>query len=166
MLIAYIQIVGINPIDCYGASVTEDETRNLRTTRQSYGFSVSSNTSASTPCVDGKNRMRMFGGSLVVVSYRDRPAYQEGRERWAAYQRDVLQAHLERGTGARRPVIPMAWGSLPRSMRKVINAAEWTLDALTRSAVTGRAAPTRPTRTATAGHLPTSPDRRMGQPLT
>ncbi len=130
LLIAYIQIVGINPIDCYGASVTEDETRNLRTTRQSYGFSVSSNTSASTPCVDGKNRMRMFGGSLVVVSYRDRPAYQEGRERWAAYQRDVLQAHLERGTGARRPVIPMAWGSLPRSMRKVINAAEWTLDAI------------------------------------
>ena len=130
LLISYLQIVGINPVDCYGASVTEDETRNIRTTRQSYGFSVTTNTSASTPCVDGKSRMRNYGGSLVVISYRDRPAYQAGRERWAAYQSEVLQAHLERGTGVRRPVSPMPWGSLPRVVRRAINAAEWTLDAI------------------------------------
>jgi hypothetical protein len=45
--------------------------------------------------------MRAHGCEQLVLMYRDRPAYVTGRERWAAYQRDRLQARLERGTGRR-----------------------------------------------------------------
>ena len=41
---------------------------------------------------------------MVVVAYADRPEYREGRERWAAYQRDVLRARLDHRTGVRPPI--------------------------------------------------------------
>ncbi|MFC7503073.1 hypothetical protein, partial [Nocardioides sp. GCM10030258] len=44
------------------------------------------------------------GGSRVVVAYRDAPEYVAGRERWASYERDVLQAQLSVGTAVRAPV--------------------------------------------------------------
>ena len=44
------------------------------------------------------------GCEHVVFVYRDRPDYAAGRERWAAYQAEQLQAKLERGTGIRRRV--------------------------------------------------------------
>jgi hypothetical protein len=128
LLRSYLDIVGVNPFDCYGASVTEDGVRNLRASRTSGWIQVTTNTSTSLPCVDGTARMRMHGGSLIVVTYRDRPEYRAGRERWSAYQRAVLQAQLQQGTGARRPVSPMAYGSLGRGTRRLIGLAERAAD--------------------------------------
>lgn len=125
---SYLDIVGVNPFDSYAASVTEDTFRDLRTLRRKGFMQVNTNTSTSLPCVDGESRMRMFGGSLVVVAYRDRPDYVTGRQRWAAYERDVLQSQLSQGTGARRPVTPMAFGSLGRGTRQAIRWAEIALD--------------------------------------
>jgi len=56
------------------------------------------------PCADGQDRGRIHGAEHIVVSYCDSPGYAEGRVRWAAYQEEVLQAHLERGIATRRPV--------------------------------------------------------------
>lgn len=124
LLRAYLDIVGVNPFDCYGASVTEDEFRDLRANRTTGWIQVNTNTSTSLPCVDGTARMRMHGGSLVVITYRDRPEYATGRARWSAYEREVLQSRLHLGTGARRPVTPMEYGSLGPGTRRLIRMAE------------------------------------------
>ena len=55
------------------------------------------------PCADGKDRVRMHGGSYLVISYRDSPAYAEGRERWAAYQSEVLKARAGPRAPSARP---------------------------------------------------------------
>lgn len=125
---AYLDIVGVNPFDCYTAAITEDTFRDLRTSRRKGFMQLNTNTSAAVPCVDGETRMRMYGGALVVVAYRDRPDYQAGRQRWADYEREVLQSQLDRGTGARRPVTPMEYGSVGRGLRRVIRMAERTAD--------------------------------------
>ena len=54
------------------------------------------NVGSAQPCADGKPRQRLHGARRVVVSYRDRPEYAAGRERWQQYQTQVLLAHLER----------------------------------------------------------------------
>jgi hypothetical protein len=68
--------------------------------------------------------MRTHGCEWVVLAYRDRPEYAEGRSRWAAYQRDVLQAHLERGVRVR----PALWvddvSGLPPVVQKALRVAE------------------------------------------
>jgi hypothetical protein len=56
------------------------------------------------PCADGEARGRLHGAQQVVVAYRDSAAYAAGRERWGAYQRDVLQARLDDATGRRAPL--------------------------------------------------------------
>ena len=43
-------------------------------------------------------------GSRVVVAYRDSPEYAAGRERWEAYEREVLQASLSHRIALREPV--------------------------------------------------------------
>lgn len=103
---AYLEIVGVGPADCYSAQVTEDRPRDVRATGSKLGGLVSYNTNVGEkqPCADGKDRSRLAGGSVVVIAYRDREAYAAGRERWAAYERDVLQATLANGTGAWRVV--------------------------------------------------------------
>ncbi len=40
----------------------------------------------------------------MVLVYRDGPEYVEGRARWSAYERDVLQAALSHGTNTRPAV--------------------------------------------------------------
>lgn len=107
VLMAYLQIVGVSPADCFGAAVTIDRfTQYAEKTGRTEG-NVSMATLKPTdgvklPCADGTLRRRLHGGSLVVVSYRDTPAYREGRERWHAYQHDVLFARMHQKTGARR----------------------------------------------------------------
>jgi len=93
LLLMYLEVVGISPADCYGAQVTIHHVREL-TGR--FGPAGSVNFGPKQPCADGKDRMRLHGAEHVVVTYRDSPAYVEGRARWAAYQEQVLQAHLER----------------------------------------------------------------------
>ena len=43
-------------------------------------------------------------GTRVVITYRDSPAYAEGRQRWVNYQRNVLFARLHQKTDSRRPI--------------------------------------------------------------
>jgi hypothetical protein len=99
LLRAYLEVVGLQPRDCYGAQATVQRAQEVR---QAGVFTT--NLGPKQPCADGKERMRARSGDVVVVAYRDRPEYVAGRARWAAYQLEVLQAHLERGTGARAVV--------------------------------------------------------------
>ncbi|MCX6398843.1 MAG: hypothetical protein NTX33_02790 [Propionibacteriales bacterium] len=100
LLMAYLSIVGIRPRDCYSAQVTVDQPGNI------IGGTAHTTTTGAEkePAADGEMRKRFRGGSRVVVAYRDSPEYAAGRERWAAYERDVLQAQLTVGTAVRAPV--------------------------------------------------------------
>jgi hypothetical protein len=109
VLLAYLEVVGLRPGDCYGAEVTIDEL-------SAYGSVTSTNDESlalddlklggyeKSICADGEARTRLQCGSLVVISYRDRPEYAEGRNRWRAYQDVVWQARMHLKTGARRPI--------------------------------------------------------------
>lgn len=100
LLHGYLSIVGVRPEDCYSAQVTQD-----RPTNFIGGTAHVTTTSAEADvAADGQVRKRFRGGSRVVVVYRDSPAYAEGRQRWEAYERDVLQARLGNRTGLRTPV--------------------------------------------------------------
>ncbi|NYJ03482.1 hypothetical protein HNR19_004180 [Nocardioides thalensis] len=100
LLHSYLSIVGVRPQDCYSAQVTQDRPDNF------VGGTghVTTTGAESDVAADGQLRRRFRGGSRVVVVYRDSPAYAEGRQRWAAYERDVLQARLGNRTGLRSPV--------------------------------------------------------------
>jgi hypothetical protein len=100
LLLAYLEVVGLQPSDCYSAQATVDRALELV-----QGGFLTTNLGPKQPCADGKDRMRTHACEHVVVAYRDRPEYAEGRARWAAYQQDVLQAHLERGMRLRPPVV-------------------------------------------------------------
>jgi hypothetical protein len=104
LLRAYLEVVGVRPEDSYSAQVTEDDPRDLNTARQKGVFTLTTNRGDEQPCADGELRPRLTGGAHVVLVYRDRAEYAEGRTRWAAYERDVLQAALSHGTHVRRPV--------------------------------------------------------------
>jgi hypothetical protein len=100
LLQAHLEIVGIQPADCFSTQATIDEPRVLHG-RIAFGTST---IGSEQPSADGKMRRRIHGCRQVVIIYRDRPEYAEGRARWQAYQAEVLQAHLERATNVRRPV--------------------------------------------------------------
>lgn len=102
LLRAYLEVVGVRSFDCYSAQVTIDRPFPL-VGRILMG---TSNVGSAQPCADGKERRRLQGARRVVVTYRDRPEYAEGRVRWHRYQNEVLLAHLERGTDLRTPVTP------------------------------------------------------------
>lgn len=119
LLRAHLEVVGLHPSDCYSAQATFQATRALQ-----QGGLFTTNLGPKQPCADGKDRMRTAGCEVVVVVYRDRPEYAVGRERWAAYQRDVLQAHLERGSAARRVVDAVDDSGLPSPIRAVFKVAE------------------------------------------
>jgi len=96
LLHAYLEVVGVRPEDSYSAQATADRVRPLS--------GAHANTGPKQSCADGKERMRAHGCEHVVFVYRDRPEYAAGRERWAAYQEQQLQARLERATGIRRRI--------------------------------------------------------------
>ena len=124
LLRSYLEVVGVQPADSYSAQVTEDGARDLRTSKRKGVFTVTTNLGTSLPCADGTDRRRVHGGTRVVVAYRDRPEYAVGRERWAAYEREVLMTALANETGARRPVEAVEWSSVPGGLRGLIRAAE------------------------------------------
>lgn len=100
LLFAYLEVVGVLPGDCWSAQVTCTTNRALV---GKSGF-VTHNMGKKLPCADGKDRARLHGAEDVVIVYRDRPEYVAGRERWAAYQRDVLQARLDGASNGRHVV--------------------------------------------------------------
>ena len=101
LLRMYLEVVGVRAADCYGAQVTVHSAQELIGRVLGEG---ATNVGPKQPCADGKDRGRIHGAEHVVVTYRDSAAYAEGRARWAAYQEEVLLAHLERGTGIREAV--------------------------------------------------------------
>lgn len=123
LLRAYLEVVGIQPSDCYGAQVTFDHAREIR-----QGGFLTTNLGPKQPCADGVDRMRTRAGEVVVVTYRDRPALAEGRERWAAYQHDVLRSHLEREPRVRPPIVVGDDADLPAPIRAAVavsDALDW-----------------------------------------
>ncbi len=52
----------------------------------------------------GADRSRFHAAEHLVIAYRDRDEYRAGRERWSAYQSDVLRARIDRLSGARPPI--------------------------------------------------------------
>ena len=127
LLRAYLGIVGVAPHDSYGVQVTYDKPLDLLG-RSSTSSHVRKTTGGDElPCADGKPRVRMHGGAHVVVAYRDSPAYAEGRQRWAAYEDEVLQADLSRGTDPRRPLPAGKYGmgKAERTVNRVADAASF-----------------------------------------
>ncbi|KAA1415483.1 hypothetical protein F0U44_21100 [Nocardioides humilatus] len=100
LLEAYLGIVGVRPQDCYSAQVTCDQPMNIL----GGGQFVTTTSTESEPAADGQSRPRFRGGSRIVVAYRDSADYVEGRERWAAYQREALRTTLENRVAVREPV--------------------------------------------------------------
>lgn len=124
LLVSYLEVVGVHPAHCYGAAVVESGPRPIDGSGGAGPFTVTTNIGAEQLCADGERRRRLHAGLHVVVTYLDTQTYVEGRERWARYQREVLQATLENGTGARRPVEAPRLGSVPAGLRGLIRAAE------------------------------------------
>lgn len=100
LLHSYLAIVGVRPEDCYSAQVTQERPGNI----VGGTAHVTTTGAESDVAADGQVRKRFRGGSRVVVVHRDSPAYAEGRRRWEAYERDVLQTRLGNGTALRAPV--------------------------------------------------------------
>jgi hypothetical protein len=121
LLEAYLAVVGVRPQDCYSAQVTLDQPSDIIG-----GTAHVTTTSAEAEiAADGVSRKRFRGGSRIVVAYRDAPDYAAGRERWAAYQREVLQTTLEHRIVVREPLDRMsvldrgALGKLVRGVEAV-----------------------------------------------
>ena len=119
LLRSYLEVVGVAPADCYSAQATVDRPQQIV-----QGGFLTTNLGPRQPCADGEDRMRSHACEQVVVAYRDRPEYAAGRERWAGYQRDVLQAHLERGMRLRPPVTVDDLSDVPRVLRPAVRVAE------------------------------------------
>ena len=102
LLLAYLEVVGVRAADCYGVQATVDHARPLI-----QGGFFTTNLGPRQPCADGKPRMRTHGCDRVVIAYRDTPDYVAGRERWAAYEGEVLQARLRNGVRVRPPLVSL-----------------------------------------------------------
>jgi hypothetical protein len=103
LLLMYLEVVGVRSADSYGIAATRTDEGlladlSLASARQNFRGPTKSR------CADGKDRTTMHAAQHLVVTYRDRPEYADGRARWQAYQRDVLDAHLDHLTGAHPPL--------------------------------------------------------------
>ena len=127
LLRAYLEIVGIAPQDSYGVQVTYGRPLDLMLRTSTHTGIRRTTGGDEMPCADGKDRVRMHGGAYLVITYRDSPAYAEGRERWAAYQTKVLKAQLEREIHPRGPVPAGNYGGgkLKRTFNKVVDVVDF-----------------------------------------
>jgi hypothetical protein len=94
LMSAYLEVVGVRPEDSYGVQVTRAASSqgiadlSLATFRKN---------------LSGPAKL-IQAGELVIVAYRDRAEYEEGRVRWRAYQEEVLRARLDHRTDVRPPL--------------------------------------------------------------
>jgi hypothetical protein len=131
LLSAYLEIVGVAASDAYAAQVTYDRRFDLWSRSSTSAHFRRTGGGPAMPCADGKARERMAGGHHLVVAYRDRPGYAEGRARFDAYAEQELRAFLRRGLGLRAPV-PKPPGRLERTVDRVADVAEFfTMDPTT-----------------------------------
>lgn len=100
---AYLEVVGVRSEDCFGVQVTRTTEKGLADLSLA---SAKKNFRAppKLPCADGKDRARLHAAEHVVIAYRDRAGYGDGRARWRAYQDEVLHATLDHLTGERPPI--------------------------------------------------------------
>jgi hypothetical protein len=103
LLVAYLQIVGVHSEDSYGAQITRTAERSiadlsLASARKNF------RSAPKVPSADGEDRRRLHVAEHLVIAYRDRSEYEQGRERWRAYQREVLRARLDHLSGERPPI--------------------------------------------------------------
>ncbi|MET0683677.1 MAG: hypothetical protein ABW060_00090 [Solirubrobacteraceae bacterium] len=128
LLSAYLEIVGVASADAYAAQVTHDRRFDLASRSSASGHVRRTGGGPPMPCADGKARERMAGGHHVVVAYRDRPEYAQGRARFDAYAERELCAFLRRALNLRAPV-PRPPGRLERTVDRVADVAEFfTMD--------------------------------------
>lgn len=103
LLLAYLEVVGLQPQDCYAASPTRTTESpglgDLGPAGVSRGWKL-----PKQPCADGQERVRLNAAEHVLVAYRDAPQYAAGRDRWAAYEREVLHARLASVPDVREPM--------------------------------------------------------------
>jgi hypothetical protein len=102
LLRMYLEVVGVRASDSYGAQVTrttDSGLADLGPAGRSRDFRL-----PRFPCADGTDRERQSAAEDVVIAYRDRPEYGEGRRRWAAYEDEVLHARLSHRTDVRPPL--------------------------------------------------------------
>lgn len=121
LLRAYLEVVGVAAADCYGVQATVDQPRVLQP------GATTTDDDARQACADGKPRTRSHGCEHVVISYRDRPEYVEGRRRWDVYQERVLVADLRKGTGVHRPLraeVEATDGVPAKTLRAAVRVAE------------------------------------------
>lgn len=120
LLRSYLDIVGLDPADTFGVAATYDRPFDLLARSTGRSWMTSTFGGDEIMCADGEARKRLAGGELVMVAYRDAPAYEEGRARFAAYEREVLHTALDRGLRLRAPV--------PKQDPKLLRMAERVYD--------------------------------------
>ena len=102
LLLAYLKIVGVRSEDCYGVAGHAHVGRWSPTSRPA-SFRPNVRSPPKLPSADGEDRPR-----LQTAEHRDRLPRQRrlpgGRERWRAYQDEVLRARLDHRTGVRPPI--------------------------------------------------------------
>jgi hypothetical protein len=120
LMTAYLEVVGVRPEDAYGVQVTRADTA-----RPLADFSLASarknfRSPPKLPSADGTERRRMQAAEHVVLAYRDRAEYQEGRARWRAYQDDVLRARLDHRSDV-RPALDVEYRPPPSFLSEVFD---------------------------------------------
>jgi hypothetical protein len=91
---AYLEVVGVRSEDCYGVQVTRAATENGLPDLSMASFRTN---------MRGNHEL-IHAAEHVVIAYRDRAEYEAGRERWRAYQDEVLHARLDHRSGQRPPL--------------------------------------------------------------
>ena len=104
LMTAYLEVVGVRPEDSYGVQVTRADTArgladlSLASARKNF------RSAPKLPSADGTERRRLQAAEHVVLAYRDRAEYEDGRARWRAYQEEVLRARLDHRSDVRAPL--------------------------------------------------------------
>ena len=94
LITAYLEVVGLRSEDCYGVQVTRSASDqgladlSLASSRKNFKL----------------DHQLIHAAEHVVIAYRDREEYASGRERWRAYQDEVLHAKLDHRSGVRPPL--------------------------------------------------------------
>ena len=100
---SYLEVVGVRSEDSYGAQITRTADRSIADLSMA-SAKKNFRSSPKVPSADGVDRVRLHVAEHLVIAYRDRAEYDEGRGRWRAYQQDVLRAKLDHLTGVRPPI--------------------------------------------------------------